>query len=62
MRLAGVCGGDTLSRAGNAAAVLIAMGAAAAVYLALVLAMRVVSHDDLALMPKGEKIAKFLKI
>ncbi|MCI8651626.1 MAG: polysaccharide biosynthesis protein [Oscillospiraceae bacterium] len=32
------------------------------VYLILVLALRVISKDDLALMPKGDKIAKILKI
>ena len=32
------------------------------VYLVLVLALRVLSREDLALMPKGDKIAKILKI
>ena len=57
-----VARGGELTRMGNAAATFIAIGAAAAVYLVLVLITRAVSHDDLALMPKGEKIAKFLKI
>ena len=32
------------------------------VYLVLILALKVLSPDDLALMPKGDKIAKILKI
>ncbi len=32
------------------------------VYLVLVLALRVISKDDLSLMPKGDKIAKILHI
>ena len=32
------------------------------VYVILVVALRVVSKDDLSLMPKGEKIAKLLRI
>lgn len=33
-----------------------------AVYLALVLALRAISREDLSLMPKGEKLAKLLRI
>ena len=32
------------------------------VYLVLVVAIRAISKDDLALMPKGDKIAKLLRI
>ena len=32
------------------------------IYLALVLALRAISKEDLSLMPKGDKIAKILKI
>ncbi|MFR8333839.1 MAG: hypothetical protein ACLU9S_16950 [Oscillospiraceae bacterium] len=36
--------------------------AAVVVYAILVLALRVISREDLELMPKGEKIAKILHI
>ena len=39
-----------------------AIGAAVVVYAALVLALRIITKDDLALLPKGEKLAKILKI
>ena len=32
------------------------------VYMVLVVALRIISRDDLALMPKGDKIAKLLRI
>lgn len=51
-----------LSRTGNALATFAAIGGAAVLYLVLVVAMRAVSRDDVLLMPKGEKIAKILKI
>jgi stage V sporulation protein B len=51
-----------LSRTGNALATLLAIGVAAAVYGALILALRAISRDDLALMPKGDKIAKLLRL
>lgn len=47
---------------GNTIAVAAAICGAAAVYFVLVLALRAVSRDDVMLMPKGEKIAKILKI
>ena len=47
---------------GNTFALAVAIGVAVLVYLILVLALRVVSREDVMLMPKGEKIAKFLKI
>ncbi len=52
----------TVSRMGNALAVLAAILAAVAVYLVLILAMHCISRDDLMLMPKGEKIASLLKL
>ena len=52
----------TLSSTGNAVATLAAIGVAAAVYLVLVVALRGVSRDDLALMPKGEKLARLLRL
>lgn len=39
-----------------------AIGIAVVVYLVLVLALRAISKEDLALMPKGDKIAKILRI
>ena len=51
-----------LSRTGNALACIVSIGAACVVYLVLVLALRILSRDDLALMPKGEKIGKILHI
>lgn len=46
------------SRLATVGAILIAV----VVYAVLVLALRVISKDDLALMPKGDKIAKILHI
>ncbi|MGN0968222.1 MAG: polysaccharide biosynthesis C-terminal domain-containing protein [Oscillospiraceae bacterium] len=46
------------SRLATVGAILVAV----VVYVVLVLALRVISKDDLALMPKGEKIAKILRI
>ncbi len=43
-------------------AVLVAIGIGVVVYLILVLTLRIISKDDLSLMPKGEKIAKILHI
>ena len=39
-----------------------AIGAAMAVYFALVIALRAISRDDLSLMPKGDKIARILRL
>lgn len=39
-----------------------AIGIAVVVYLVLVLALRTISREDLSLMPKGDKIAKILRI
>ncbi len=47
---------------GNTLALAAAIGVAVLVYLILVLALGVVSREDVMLMPKGEKIAKILKI
>lgn len=51
-----------LSSTGNALAVMLSIGTAMAVYLVLVVLLRAISRDDLALMPKGEKIAKLLRL
>lgn len=41
---------------------LVAIGAAVLVYLVLVIALRVITREDLAMIPKGEKLAKLLHI
>ena len=51
-----------LSWSGNAVATLIAIGGAVAVYGVLIVLLRAISRDDLALMPKGEKIARLLRL
>lgn len=47
---------------GSALSTVGAIGIAAVVYLVLVLALRAISKEDLALMPKGDKIAKLLRV
>lgn len=47
---------------GNALSTLGGIGVGVVVYVILILALRAISRDDLALMPKGDKIAKLLKI
>lgn len=47
---------------GNSLSTVGAIGVGVVIYLILVLALRAISPDDLALMPKGDKIAKILKI
>lgn len=47
---------------GNSLATIGGIGVGVVVYLVLVLALRVLSHEDLELMPKGDKIAKILHI
>jgi stage V sporulation protein B len=42
--------------------VLLAISVAGCVYVVLVIAIRAISYEDLMLMPKGEKIAKFLRV
>ncbi len=51
-----------LSYMGGALSTLGGIAIAVVVYLVLVLVLRVISRDDLALIPKGEKIAKILHI
>ena len=51
-----------LSNTGNAVATLLAIGVAVVLYLVLVVALRCISRDDLALMPKGDKLAKLLRL
>lgn len=47
---------------GNSLATIGGIGVGVVVYLVLVLALRVLSREDLELMPKGDKIAKILHI
>ena len=51
-----------LSRSGNTLATLLAIGVAITVYGVLAVALRAISRDDLALMPKGDKIARLLRL
>ena len=51
-----------LSWKGNALAVTAAIGVAVVVYFALILLTRAISKEDLSLMPKGDKIARLLRI
>ena len=51
-----------LSRMGNAVATLAAIGVAMVVYLVLVVALRAISREDLSLMPKGDKLARLLRL
>lgn len=51
-----------LSRTGNALMTLGAIGVAVIVYGVLVVALRAISRDDLSLMPKGDKIARLLRL
>lgn len=46
----------------NSISTLLAIFAGVCVYAALVLALRAITAEDLSLMPKGDKIAKILKI
>lgn len=46
-----------VSRMGNALGIFLAIAVAGVVYLVLVIALRAISRDDLALMPKGDKLA-----
>ena len=47
---------------GGAVATLGAIALAVVVYAALILLLKAISKDDLAMMPKGEKIAKVLRL
>ena len=43
-------------------ATLVAIGAAVVVYLILVLVLRLITREDLKMIPKGDKIAAILRI
>lgn len=51
-----------LSRLGNAAATLGGIGVGIIIYVVLIVALKAISKDDLALMPKGDKLAKLLHL
>jgi len=51
-----------LSRAGNALLTLGAIGVAVVVYGILIIALRGISRDDLSLMPKGDALARLLRL
>ena len=55
-------GADALSRTGNAAATLAAIGVAVVIYFVLVVALKCIAREDLALRPKGDKIARLLRL
>ena len=59
-RVLGGAGG--LSFLDNALCTAAAIGAGVVVYFVLVLALRVISREDLELMPKGDKIARILRM
>ncbi len=54
--------GLTVNLLGNTLATLAAIAVAVVIYLALILLLKAISKDDLALMPKGEKVAKVLRL
>lgn len=47
---------------GNSLSTIGAIGVGGVIYLVLVLSLRVISKEDLSLMPKGDKIARILRI
>ncbi len=54
--------GTALSWSGNALATLFTIAVAAVVYLALLVLLRALSREDMELMPKGDKLAKLLRL
>lgn len=54
--------GEVLSRSGQALATLGTIGVAGVVYLALILLLGGISRSDILMMPKGEKLAKVLRL
>ena len=53
---------QTLGKTGNGIAVMGALLIAVIIYAVLVVALRAISREDLSLMPKGDKIAKILRL
>ena len=54
--------GLTLPRLGNTLSVVCASLASGVIYLLLVVLLQVLNRDDLSLMPKGDKIARLLRV
>jgi stage V sporulation protein B len=54
--------GGGLTGMANAVSVLAAIAVGGVVYLALILVTRAISRDDLSLMPKGDKLARLLRV
>ena len=54
--------GGELSRTGNAAATLTAILVAVVIYGILIIALHAISREDLSLMPKGDKLARLLRL
>ena len=48
--------------AGNAASTVGAIGVGVVVYAVLVVVLKAISREDLSLMPKGDKIARLLRL
>ena len=61
-----LCAHFLLSEGSGRGMLLLCVGAAIAaaviVYVVLVLALRILTHDDLALLPKGDKLARVLRV
>lgn len=53
---------QTLGKTGNGIAVMGAILIAVIIYAVLLVALRAISREDLSLMPKGDKIAKILRL
>lgn len=53
---------QTLGKTGNGIAVMGAILIAVIIYAVLVVALRAISREDLSLMPKGDKIARILRL
>ena len=51
-----------LSGMGNAVATLGGIGVGVVVYMVLIVVLRAISKDDLSLMPKGDKLARILRV
>lgn len=51
-----------LSRMGNALATIGSIGIGVVIYAILIIALKTISREDLALMPKGDKLAKLLRL
>lgn len=61
-KLAGIIGIDTTGRLGICLCMCAAIVIAVIVYAVMLLVIKTITADDIALLPKGEKIAKILRI